>query len=236
VKRFHLAVRMARPPRWLLAACVLLAGASCRQQPAPGGGSHAHGPRPTPALAQGLFSAQHADLLAYAHGLQFDTTRPAEAAQYLVSGRRGSLVVGPFAQLAPEIGAAAIEAAAPGEGRILARLTLDQPSPDLGLPVGVTYFGVDDSAGALRAVLVPESESLPVRAVPLETRPRLTTGSGCASSAWVEMMYDTAGTMKTQPCYPCDHTMCCPHLAPQVQSPAPAARTPRSAARKPSGH
>ena len=236
MKRLHFAVRATRPRWWLLAAGVLVAGASCRQQPAPGGEGRAQGPRPTPALSRGILATSPADLLAYARTLQFDTTRPAEAAQYLVSGRRGNLVVGPFAQLAPEIGAASIEARVAGEGRILARLTLDRPSPDLGLPVGVTYFGVDDSAGAMRAVLVSESESLAVRTVPLEMRPRLMTGRGCASSAWVEMMYDTSGTMMTQPCFPCDHSICCPHVAPQVQSPAPAARTPRSAARKPSGH
>jgi len=204
VKRFHLAVRMARPPRWLLAACVLLAGASCRQQPAPGGGSHAHGPRPTPALAQGLFSAQHADLLAYAHGLQFDTTRPAMAAQHLVVPRGGRLEVAGKITVAPEIGAAAVAHDSMARGRFVARLTLSEPCPEAGLAAGSSYLWVDSAGGAFRAKLVPESDSASVRDMPLETR------GACAarqSIAWIEEHYSPADTMII--CVPCDCKLCC---------------------------
>jgi hypothetical protein len=145
MKPFHLAVRPAFP-RWLLVAGVLAVGVGCQRGNV--GTRREQGPRATPAPTfQTIGAATRADLLAYAHGLQFDTTRPAMDAQHLLVPQGGHLAVGPYAELSPEIGTAAISHEDLAHGRILARLSLDQPCPQAGLARGATYIWVDSAAG-----------------------------------------------------------------------------------------
>ena len=189
-------VRRAVPRCCLLVAVTLLAGVSCSPRP---------GPRPTPGPTFTTFGAvSRADLLAYAHGLQFDTTRPAMAAQHLVVPRGGRLEVAGKITVAPEIGAAAVAHDSMARGRFVARLTLSEPCPEAGLAAGSSYLWVDSTGGAFRAKLVPESDSASVRDMPLETR------GACAarqSIAWIEEHYSPADTMII--CVPCDCKLCC---------------------------
>jgi hypothetical protein len=193
----HLHTAVHPRPQWLLVAGALLGATGCCPKT----------PRPTPAPRFASFAAaSRADLLTYARSLQFDTVQPAMDAQYLVYGDSAHLQVGPFAQLAPEIGAGSISAAALRAGRILARIVLDGPFPAGSLSTGATYVWVDSTPHGFRSIFVPESDSAPIREWTLETRPAVKDSTeGHRARAWFFERFD-ALTLNAS--YNCDWKIC----------------------------
>jgi len=201
VKR-HLEVH-PRPP-WLLLAAALLAVAACAPRPQPG-------PRatPPPHFAT-LREATRAELIAYGQSLQYDTTQPAMDARYLVVPRGGQLTIGPYATLAPEIGAANTHDGL-SQGRIFARLTLSEALPEAGLPAGITYVWVDSAGPGLRAMLVPGVDSFPIVPATLSKIPLCLPGlpSCLRAMARFYMPMAPAESLPMGPCHPCDCGWCC---------------------------
>lgn len=203
MKRLSLEVH-PRPP-WLLLVAAALTVAAC-------GPGRQPGPRATPPPPFQTFgAASRAELIAYAHSLQFDTLQPAMDAQYLVVPRARQLAVGPYASVAPEIGAAVTEGAFT-RGRIFARLWFKQAGPELGVPAGFAYVWVDSVGGAIRAMLVPENDSFPVvTAKTVATTPACPAGPACCTRAIArfEMPDPPADSLPMITCHPCDHRLCC---------------------------
>ena len=199
---------------------VLLAGCQRTQAPA----AQATGPRPTPAPAFPLpiDSTSHAALLAYAHTLTFDTTAPGVDRRYIVVGQGQHLTVGPFVELAPEIGAAAIGHADLVRGRILARITVEA-SRSFGPVTGVAYLWVDSSAGGLRAVVVPESPTARLMSTPVSVGSYGPTPASCPNLAVARIAMERGAvdppgekvemarlaTAAKIVCWPCDCGYCC---------------------------
>lgn len=212
MKRLDPAIRTVRSSRWLLLAAALLVGAACQGAREEGAAPRAQRPRPTPAPPFTSFDrAGRAELIAYAHSLQFDTTRPAQDAQYLVVPHAGQLAVGTYAEVAAEIGSGTIDRRDLQQGRILARLVLDGPCPEAGYPRGVSYLWVDSTAGALREVLVSEMDSVPLKELRLEVRTAVETGgpNWLRPSAWFDVLRALADSQRMIICHTCDFTICC---------------------------
>jgi hypothetical protein len=205
-------------------AAVLLALGCNRAAPPPAG--QAAGPRPTPAptFTLPIDSSSHAALLAYAHGLAFDTTVPAVDRRYLVVAQGQRLSVGPFVELAPEIGAAAISHADLARGRILARVKVDGTRPFIGTAVGTAYLWVDSAPGGFREVIVPEAAAAPLTSTPVMLAPygsatycanlavaRINTQRVAGPAADPPGAPAVMGTTSTARivCYPCNCTICC---------------------------
>ena len=201
MKRLHLDIH--RRPPWLLLVAAALTVTAC--QPREGG------PRPTPPPPFASFAAaSRADLMTYAHSLQFDTNGLAADAQYLAVPHEHQLVKGPYAALAPEIGAATIhDAFTPGH--FLARLELDSALPEAKLPRGVTYIWVDSIGTAPRAVLVPENDSFPVVPATVTTTALCSGGLPCCLRATARFEVEHVHTDSTplMTCHPCDTRICC---------------------------
>jgi len=150
----------------LLAVTAAAAG-GCAKQPAPAVQQSAVrqvGPRATPAPSFRTLvdSTSRAALLAYAHGLQFDSTSYGADAQYVTLRRGGRIVLGAFLAVAPEIGAAALTDQEVAQGRILSRLKVSAAAPGFSLASGVYYVWVDSTGGSYRALIVPEAAGVRV--------------------------------------------------------------------------
>ncbi len=198
--------------RWWLLAGAFLACAACPAGQGQAPGRQAGRPRPTPAPSfVRSDSTSRAELLAYAHSLQFDTTRPAMAAEYLVVPSGHQLVAGPVVKLAPEIGSGSIRHEDLRTGRILARLTLSEPCPQAGLPAGNSYLWVDSTGGVLRETLIPEADSAPMIRTPVRATAACLQGSRqwIPAAAWFEQAPLIGDSTRMIRCYPCDCTMCC---------------------------
>jgi len=202
---------------WFAALGVALLAVGCNRTAPPPGRAVA-GPRPTPApaLALPVDSSSHAALLAYAHGLSFDTTAPGVDRRYLVVAQGERLVVGPYAELAPEIGAAAISHADLVRGRILARVTVEGAG---GSAPGVAYIWVDSVAGGFRAVFVPVSGAARMKVAPVTLAHYGPEAAFCQVLA-VGRLQDAGppdppgdplpfSAALRKVCVPCDCTMCC---------------------------
>lgn len=215
-----------------LAAVLLALGCNRAAPPA----SQAAGPRPTPAptFTLPIDSSSHAALLAYAHGLAFDTTVPAVDRRYLVVAQGQRLSVGPFVELAPQIGAAAISHADLARGRILARVKVDGTRPFIGTAAGTAYLWVDSAAGSFREVIVPESPAAPLTGTPVTLGSYGPATTYCANLAVARINTDRVTTPADPPgapavmattgtgrivCYPCNCTICCSDTASKYFSP-----------------
>jgi len=87
---------------------------------------------------------RHGDqVMAHLRRLSFDTGAAADRRR-LLKGPPNAFIVGPDAELAPEVGAAEISADWAAKGRVVARLTIfgNEPYPKLHLQSGVTYVCV----------------------------------------------------------------------------------------------
>jgi len=199
---------------------VLLAAGCERAAPPP---AQAAGPRPTPAptFTLPVDSSSHAALLAYAHTLTFDTTAPGVDRRYLVVGQGQHLAVGPFVELAPEIGSAAVGHADLVRGRILARITVDGTRP-VGTVTGVAYLWVDSTAGGLRAVVVPESPTEGLKSTAVSLGGYGSDRSYCPNFAVARIVAQRVGygppgqvaprtmmAVAKPVCWPCDCGICC---------------------------
>jgi len=209
--------------RWCAVLGAALIAAACH--PSSPQASAAARPRPTPApgFALPLDTSSHAALVAYAHSLTFDTTAPGVDRRYLVLGQGMHQLVGPFVELAPEIGAAAIDHADLVRGRILARLTVDGSHPLMGSAAGVAYLWVDSVGSSFRTVVVPESLGAPMRVSPVSLGAYGPAGAPCRTLAvarfWTDRLVppNPAPGAKEQVfrssrgivCYPCNSTICC---------------------------
>jgi len=203
------------------ALSVVLLAAGCQRTPAPA--AQATGPRPTPAPAFPLpiDSSSHGALLRYAHTLTFDTTAPGVDRRYLVVGQGQHLTVGPFVELAPEIGAAAVGHADLVRGRILARITVEG-TRSVGTVTGVAYLWVDSTAGGLRAVVVPESPTEGMKSTPVSLGSYGSDRSYCPTFAAARIIEQRLGAdppgreaprmmmaVARPVCWPCDCGICC---------------------------
>jgi len=204
---------MPRAPWRLLAAATLLALTSCQRAPAPAAGPGTPTPRPTPAPHfTSVAAAGRAEILAYADSLKFDASMPAMDAQYLLVPRRGRLDVGPYAEVSPEIGAASITHDALTQGRILARLVMNQPYPVAGFPSGVTYVWIDSGSAGFQATLVPKTLTAPIthRPVTVTSPGNWPQGYPWARFVVLEDPPDTMPTMVTGTvCQVCNGKWCC---------------------------
>jgi len=212
---------------WYATLGIALLAAGCSQAPPNAAVRGPAGPRPTPApeFTLPVTAASHADLVAYAHSLTFDTTAPGVDRRYLVVAQGTRLVVGPFAELAPEIGAAAISHQDLVQGRILARLTVEGTQPVIGSAAGTAYLWVDSVGDALRSVVVPESLGAPMVVTHVVASHYGPAGAFCSTLAVARFMTDW-GVRRASPrggraslttlkalgsiaCWPCDCKMCC---------------------------
>jgi hypothetical protein len=117
---------------------------------------------PRPPFAS-LAAATRAEMLRYAEALSFDTSVLASDSRRLMLRAKGQLAAGPTATLSPEIGATTMTVAEMHEGRILARIVLDEAMPLQGYAKGANYIWVDRARGYLRAVIIPGDRSVPTR-------------------------------------------------------------------------
>src|SRR5439155_1785336 len=94
-------------------------------------------PGGTPAAPfAGVSGTPRQALLAYAHGLSFDTARGAGDEQPLPVMDSGRVVPGPMVRIEPERGAAFLTRAQLGQGRIIARYRAQGAYALLGVPDG----------------------------------------------------------------------------------------------------
>ncbi len=215
-----------------LAVAVIALG--CNRAPAPL--PQQLGPRPTPApgFSGRVDSVPRESVLAYARSLTFDTVAPAVDRRYIVLAQGQQLTVGPFAELAPEIGAAAISRGDLARGRVLARVTLDAAVPGAGLEAGPAYVWVDSVPGGFmvngvrryfRAVYLPDRVGAALKVTPVSlTGPYGSTRNWCPAYAAARFMarrlpsptalrtrsLSTTSRVMLYDCWPCDCTWCCP--------------------------
>lgn len=195
----------------LLAATAVAAG-GCAKQPAPAVQQAAVqqvGPRPTPApnFLKSVDSIPPSELLAYAHGLQFDSTSAGADAQYIVLRRGKGLVLGPFLAVAPEIGAEAITHQQLAQGRILARLKVSATARGFALPAGVYYVWVDSTARGFRGLLVSEAASARVWQAPVRPESYGLPGGAEIGVAIARIVTTEAGGFSYL-CIPCSGLNC----------------------------
>lgn len=160
---------LARVRNTVAASC-LLALTTCKPAPQPAPPPASLRMSAAPAFTAPVDSLSRALIVAYARGLTYDTAKAVSDAQYLVIAQAGRLVVGPYAQVAPEVGAAANTREALGRGRIIGRITLDAAYSPQGLSAGTSYVWVDSVAGSFRMVFVPDSTG-PMTSRPLTFHP-----------------------------------------------------------------
>lgn len=121
--------------------------------------------RPTPAtgVAGPLEVIPRVDVITYARGLAFDTTRGSSDNQYLLFPLAGQLAVGPYAAIAPEIGARRLTKAQLKTGRIVARIFSAGAYAPWGLSADTTFVWIDSTAAtSWRMVLIPQTAGNPV--------------------------------------------------------------------------
>ncbi len=195
----RLSSRLARVWNAVAASC-LLVFAGCK--PAPQPAAPPAGPRASvaPAFTAPVDSLSRAEIVAYARGLSYDTAKAVSDAQYLVIAQAGRLVVGPYAQVAPEVGAAANTRETLGQGRIIGRITLDADYPPHGLSAGTSYVWVDSVGGTFRMVYVPDSAG-PMTSRPLTFHPHPSSDAAPYRSA--ARITDTKGAGFASNCYLC---------------------------------
>jgi len=152
------------PARWLIpasAGLLLPLVGACRGEP------QAPAPTAPPPFAERVETVPRAQVLDYASRLVFDTSVAASDAQHLLLRRGDATVVGPFAQIAPERGAASLSEAQLWSGRIIARVSVSDSYPLLGFPRGVSYLWADSAPSGRRWVIVPTNLAERLRTVPL---------------------------------------------------------------------
>jgi hypothetical protein len=111
----------------------------------------------------GLASATRTEMLRYANSLVFDSSALGSDTRRLMVRTKTGLVAGPSATLSPEIGTTTMTLAEMDEGRILARIVVDEAIPVQGYGKGANYIWVDRIDGTLRAVIIPADPSVPTR-------------------------------------------------------------------------
>lgn len=195
----------------LLAAAAMAAG-GCAKQSAPAVQQQAAqqvGPRPTPApgFRTLVDATPPTELLAYAHGLQFDSTSVAAEAQYVALRRGRGLVLGPFVAVAPEIGAAALTNQEVVQGRIVSRLKVSGTAPGFRLPAGVSYVWVDSTAQGFRALIVPETVGARILRVSVQPQPYGLPAGAQLGAAVARIVTTEAGGTRFV-CNPCG-VKCC---------------------------
>ncbi len=126
---------------------------------------------PAPPFSQPVERVPRGQILEYARGLVFDTSVAASDAQYVTLRRDDRTVVGPFMQIAPERGAGSLSDAQLVSGRIIARVSVSDSYPPLGLLRGVSYLWADSAPSGWRWVIVPENPAARLLTLPL-TRTR----------------------------------------------------------------
>ncbi len=193
-------------------------------------------PTGPPPFSERVESVPRELILGYARQLEFDTSAAASDAQNLVYRRGDAVVVGPFAQIAPERGAGSLSDAQLARGRIIARVSVSDSYPPLGLARGVSYLWVDSLASGFRWVIVPTDPALPLRAAPLtRTRhPRDGGADSCAGrpaqAAW-QAYPDPEGAGGVGPWVSCPCWGCCcrgqPCFEATIDPGDPAMRSPK---------
>lgn len=183
------------PTRWLIPAS---AGLLLPLVWACAGGPQAPAATAAPPFSARVETVPRDTILAYASRLAFDTSIAASDAQHLLLRRGDAVVVGPFAQIAPERGAGSLSKAQLASGRIIARVSASDSYPPLGLSRGVSYLWADSAPGGWRAVVVPANPAEQLRTVPLGYKrgDSLALAHTCSPTraAWATSPYPLAGS------------------------------------------
>lgn len=140
-------------------ALLILLVAACNAPPPPSG---------TPAAPfAGVDGTARSALLAYAHGLSFDTARGAGDEQRLPVRDSGRVIPGPMVRIEPERGAAYLTRTELAQGRIISRFRAQGAYALLGIPDGTSYMWADSTGGQFRQVIIPENPNDTLRRFPM---------------------------------------------------------------------
>jgi hypothetical protein len=175
-------------------------------------------PRPTPAppFVPGTGLRRQVRLresfVAYLASLRFDTSPYAADRQFLLQKVYDTLRVGPYAELAPEIGSALVEGAWADSGMVLARIVVPHPPyQPLRIVAETTFVCVRNArpgAAPQWALLIGVAGGQVVNSDSV----RLTADS--VPTVWRVGRIPTVARFKVEPrddsaCFPCDHVWCC---------------------------
>jgi len=184
-------------------------------------------PRPTPApgFSGAIDSVARDTALAYARSLLYDSSRMAKDAQYLLERDSAGKPVGArsYAEIQPEIGAAAVQGADLVRGRFLARLKLDSAyvlrlrlggghDTTFTLPDSLSYVWVSGPTDSTRRiVLVSAVAAHPLVQLPCHYYPGYDGAGPWHKTRVAVARFKVAGPAGFDDtfCFPCDTGWCC---------------------------